>query len=151
MTSLLGCHLFNRSPSCPLTPPHPHPQRGPAHSRAGIVVGFSFTGVIEPAHILPAPARPGSHPRAAGINGFTLPCLAGNDLQKRVSVCHPKPAAARRVSSRWQSHVPSCGVRCLWDQGALEGGFVIPSSGPSPDASLAPLAPCAHLSPSKEC
>lgn len=116
LTSLLGCHLFNRSPS----PPH-RPWRGPAHSHAGVVVGFYFTGVIEPTHILPAPARPSSHPPATGINGFTLPCLAGNGLRKRMSVCHPKPAAVQRARSRWQPHVPLHRARCSWDRCVLEG------------------------------
>lgn len=133
--SFLGCCLFNQPPS----PPTPRcPWRGPTRSRAGVVVGFCFTGVIELTHILPAPARPGSHPRAAGINGFTLPCLAGNGLRKRVSLCHPKPAAARRARSRWQPRVPLA-------RGTMLAGSVCPGG---PDlGSPAPLRARMHPRP----
>lgn len=117
MPPLLGCHLFDQSPS-PLGP-----RRGPMAARLPSFLGF----VLPEQQSLPTSSRPAwlppTHCRCSWVR-FALP---GRERPpKAVSLCHPKPAAARWARGRRQTRVPSRRVRCLWGlcaPGGMDLGF----------------------------
>lgn len=92
-------------------------------ARLPSLLGFVFAGATEPPHILPPSPAP-THALPLFM-GSLCPAWQGT-APKAVSLCHPKPAAARQARGRRQTRVPSRRVRCLWGlcaPGGMDLGF----------------------------